>query len=472
MIDPIHSLAFSIHSNPGVYGLLLGSGISRSAGIPTGWDITLDLITKLAAARSQEVNDDPEKWFTEEYKKAPDYSDLLDELSGTQTERQQLLRPYFEPNEQEREQGFKQPTAAHKAIASLVAKGFFKVIITTNFDRLMEKALEEAGVVPDVLSSVDQVHGAKPLIHMNCCIFKIHGDYMDTRIRNTPSELDEYPEEYETFLERIFDEFGLIVCGWSADWDAALCRALFSSPSRRYTTFWAARGEPGDNAKKLIQHRDGQRISITDADSFFQGIGEGVESISKLSRPHPLSAEIAVATVKRYLSEPKYRIDLSDLISESVDRVMKETSKGAFETQSGPQPDVTTVTDRLHSYEAITSTLQSIAVTGGRWAEDDHFAMWERAIQQLTVMPVRRGYDILWELRAYPGKLLLYSLGLGAVDSGRLEFLNRLFKTKVRIENSEEITAAAFLANFLLYHEATRVARSLRRDEGTSCAIQ
>ena len=53
---------------------------------------------------------------------------------------------------------------------------------------------------PDVLSSVDQVHGAKPLIHMNCCVFKIHGDYMDTRIRNTPSELGEYPEEYDNFL--------------------------------------------------------------------------------------------------------------------------------------------------------------------------------------------------------------------------------------------------------------------------------
>ena len=147
MIDPVHSLAFSVHSNPGVYALLLGSRISRSAGIPTGWDITLDLITKLAAARAQEVNGTPEKWFVEEYGEAPDYSDLLDELSGTQTERQQSLRPYFEPNEEEREQGLKQPTAAHKAIASLVAKGFFKVIITTNFDRLMEKALEDIGVV-------------------------------------------------------------------------------------------------------------------------------------------------------------------------------------------------------------------------------------------------------------------------------------------------------------------------------------
>ena len=73
--------------------------------------------------------------------------------------------------------------------------------------------------------------------------------------------------------------------------------------------------------------------------------------------------------------------------------------------------------------------------------------MWERAVQQLTAMPLKSGNVLLLELRAYPGKLLLYSLGLGAVYSGRLEFLNRLFKTKVRHENNE-ITAAEFLARF------------------------
>ena len=35
MIEPIHSLAFSIQSNPGVYAVLIGSGVSRAAGIPT-----------------------------------------------------------------------------------------------------------------------------------------------------------------------------------------------------------------------------------------------------------------------------------------------------------------------------------------------------------------------------------------------------------------------------------------------------
>ncbi len=41
MIDPVHSLAFSIQANPGVYAVLVGSGVSRAAKVPTGWEITL-----------------------------------------------------------------------------------------------------------------------------------------------------------------------------------------------------------------------------------------------------------------------------------------------------------------------------------------------------------------------------------------------------------------------------------------------
>jgi hypothetical protein len=62
---------------------------------------------------------------------------LLDALAKTPAERQQLLRVYWEPSEQEREDGAKRPTAAHRAIAALVAQGFVRVILTTNFDRLM-----------------------------------------------------------------------------------------------------------------------------------------------------------------------------------------------------------------------------------------------------------------------------------------------------------------------------------------------
>ncbi len=35
-VDPASSLALSITTSPGTYALLLGSGVSRAAGIPTG----------------------------------------------------------------------------------------------------------------------------------------------------------------------------------------------------------------------------------------------------------------------------------------------------------------------------------------------------------------------------------------------------------------------------------------------------
>jgi len=192
VIDPVHSLAFSVQANPGVYAVLLGSGVSRAAKIPTGWEVTLDLIRKLAKLYEETSDPDPEHWYREKFKQGANYSDLLDELARTPAERQQLLRAYWEPNEQEREEDEKQPTAAHRAIAALAAQGVIKVIITTNFDRLIETALNDAGVVPTVLSSPDQIQGALPLIHTQCCVFKVHGDYLDTRIRNTPTELDQY----------------------------------------------------------------------------------------------------------------------------------------------------------------------------------------------------------------------------------------------------------------------------------------
>lgn len=62
MIEPYISLAFSVHSNKGVYALLLGSGISSAAGIPTGGEIVLDLIRKVGALEQADCEPDPIDW--------------------------------------------------------------------------------------------------------------------------------------------------------------------------------------------------------------------------------------------------------------------------------------------------------------------------------------------------------------------------------------------------------------------------
>ena len=453
MIDPVHSLAFSIQANRGIYAVLLGSGVSRAARIPTGWEITLDLVRKLAALHSEVCEPAPDLWYLAKFGKAADYSELLDALAKTPAERQQLLRVYWEPNEQEREENAKQPTSAHRAIAELVAQGFVKVIITTNFDRLMESALVDAGIVPTILSSPDQVHGALPLIHTQCCLFKVHGDYLDTRVRNTPTELVAYPAEFDQLLDRIFDEFGLVVCGWSADWDVALRCALLRAPSRRFTTYWAVRGEPSDEAQRLINHRGAQKITIQDADTFFQTVQRHVESLEEFSRPHPLSIEAAVASLKRYLTEPRYRIQLADMVNETVDRVVEATSDQRFIAQGGPAPNSELMTARVRGYEAACSTLLAIAPIGGFWVEEDHYYIWQRALERLSVVPSGGGYTLWLGLQRYPGTLLLYALGLGAVEAGRLQFLGRLFGTTVHRENREDIPAVQLLPPFSLFDQ-------------------
>ena len=460
MIDPVHSLAFSIQANPGVYAILLGSGVSRAAKIPTGWDITLDLIRKIAALGKETCEPDPEGWYRRRFGRAPEYSDLLDAIAKTPAERQQLLRSYWEPDEQEREDGWKQPTAAHRSIAALTAAGFIRVIVTTNFDRLMEAALNDAGVVPVVLSSPDQVVGALPIIHTRCCLFKVHGDYLDPRIRNTPVELASYPDVYDTLLDRILDEFGLVVCGWSAGWDEALRSAILRARSRRFATYWALYGKESDEARRLIEHRDAQRIRIESADAFFLEVHRHVESIEEYSRPHPLSVEAAVSSLKRYVSERRYRVQLSDLVDAIVVRIIESTSGEDYAVSGASALTTESATARIRGYEAACSTLLALGPIGGYWAEEDHFRVWRQALSRLT--PARRNGLVFWlGMQRYPATLLLYALGLGALAADKLDFLEYLFATPIRRDHEEDVSAVEYLPPFGTYEPIGQEARIL-----------
>lgn len=460
MIDPVHSLAFSIQANPGVYAVLLGSGVSRAARIPTGWDITLDLIRKIATLRGETCEPEPEGWYRRRFGRAADYSELLDAIVETPAERQQLLRSYWEPDEQEREDGWKQPTAAHRSIAALAAGGYIRVILTTNFDRLMETALSDAGIVPTVLSSPDQVEGALPIVHTQCCVFKIHGDYLDPRIRNTHDELSSYPPVYDTLLDRIIDEFGLIVCGWSAEWDEALRNSILRSRSRRFATYWALHGEVSDEARRLIDHRVAPTIRIESADVFFNDVQQSVESIEDYSRPHPLSVEAAVSSLKRYISESRYRVQLSDLVNVTVDRAVEATSGDDYAVSGGPAPTTESATARARGYEAACATLLALAPIGGYWAEKEHFPVWRQALSILSSSE-RSGWVFWLRMQRYPATLLFYALGLGAMAAERFGFLRYLFATPIPLEDDEDVSAVELLPPFGIYETLGRDARIL-----------
>jgi hypothetical protein len=457
-IEPTLSLALALQSSPGAYAVLVGSGVSRGASIPTGWDIVTDMIRRIASAvdsnSAEEAGLDPVAWYTSKFGKPPSYSEVVNELAATPTERRAMLRKYFEPNDDERDQGLKLPTAAHKALARLVVGGYVRVIVTTNFDQLIENALREAGVVPAVIATPDAILGMVPLHLAPVTVVKVHGDYVDTRIKNTVDELSEYDEALDRLLDQVFDEYGLVICGWSATWDEALRSAITRAPNRRYSTFWAQMGEPTAEAQDLIENRRATLISIQSADSFFDELSETVASIESYGRRHPLTAAVAVESVKRYLPSPHDRIRLHDLVDDEVKRTVERTVSIISLAPSGQlRSDALTLLPKL---EAASEVVMAMLSVGCYWGEASQSQTWTSAIERLGYAAApstgqsRTIYPEWEKLYKYPAQLAFYSAGLAALargPAGEDTFLDILLLPQFRNDSRRDLVPAVYALN-------------------------
>jgi hypothetical protein len=263
----------------------------------------------------------------------------------------------------------------------------------------------------------------------------VHGDYLDTRIKNTPAELEQYDERLNRLLDRVFDEFGLIVCGWSAEWDTALRAAINRCPNRRFTTYWPARREPQGVAKELLNWRKGVFVEIKDADSFFQELEEKVSGLQEFDRPHPLSAEVAVVTLKKYLVDEQHRIRLHDLVNEETEKLYGQLSTEHFPLGSPFSSEE--LTQRVKRYESITEILLAVMVTGCYWGEEFHEYLWIKCLERIANLhELKNGATSLelWRnLSLYPALLLLYAGGIASIAAKKYDtFAALLTKAKVR----------------------------------------
>ena len=120
-----------------------------------------------------------------------------------------------------------------------------------------------------VISTDGDVKGMEPLPHSRATIIKLNGDFTSLDQRNTTDELSHYPESTAALLARVLDEYGLIVSGWSGDWDTALVAAVKGSANRRYPLFWASRGDVTGTAAELTARGGSHVIEDVTADDFF-----------------------------------------------------------------------------------------------------------------------------------------------------------------------------------------------------------
>ncbi|WP_084182319.1 SIR2 family protein [Mycolicibacterium austroafricanum] len=431
-LSPRVMLATAMHAQPGVNALLLGSGISTGAGMPTGWGVVTNLVEKAAVADSPDDHEshrlaaeNPEAWWTAHGSGDLGYSSLLAALAPTPSARQGLLREYFTPTEADQELGLKIPSPGHRAIAELVKRGTIKVIVTTNFDRLMEQALDGAGIQPQIITRAEAVGGMTPLTHAHVTLIKLHGDYAELDTRNTVDELTSYPAEWSDLLARIFSEYGLLISGWSGDWDKALVASLEAAPLR-YPLYWDSRSAKGDVAQRLLALHRGHVITAASADELFADLAASVDALDRLAEP-PLTTSIAVARLKRCLADPVRRIELHDLVmgkTEQVASVVDELRVDGGVTYES-------LDERLTELLAATTPLLHLLIDGVHHdIEGAHSQLWIDVLQRL--LDARRtlsGNEALIKLQHYPALLALRTMSIVAVHRDRDELLLYLLTT-------------------------------------------
>lgn len=434
MDEKLMSLSFSVESNKGVYALLLGSGISYSAGIPTGWGVLKELCRRIMLLDGSKEQDEI-KWYEDKFGKAPLYDEVIGMLAKTSSERNGLLKEFFDPTVEDLEEGRKVPTEAHKAIAELVKQGYIKVIVTTNFDRLIEQALDELNVQYQTLYHDSDIEGMKPLAHADCTVLKIHGDYRDTRFKNITDELECYSEPLTDILKRIFDEYGLIVSGWSAEWDTALRDTIKSVKGRRYSWYWHSfSSDVNEKAKELVNFRDASIIIDNQgADHLFRILLENVQSISKVKKVNPESLQVKISSLKKFILNQQ-DIELEQLIGNETKSILDYFSNINYNQVESKE--------LIHQYvEEIKEKIKPLSVFSFLLSYAAKSKKQEKiiieTIERLT--PFRHdGRVKLLNLQQIPLQVILYSVGIGLVKGQNYELLNNTFvipKVRDRIHN-------------------------------------
>lgn len=220
---------------------LLGAGASAMSGIPTAGALITRFIRDLYAAEQgcnieeldlgdmrlreklehyyEQIPGMPPAGDAEQYaalfervcQKPPDRAGLIEELVAG-------ARPNF----------------GHHALAALMAADAARIVVTTNFDDLVEQAAREVLDSPLVeprrpltVASLDNADATdRALVRSRWpLVIKLHGDFRSEQLKNTPAELRAQNSKLAAALQVICGQFGLIVSGYSGR-DASVMQVL------------------------------------------------------------------------------------------------------------------------------------------------------------------------------------------------------------------------------------------------------
>jgi len=175
--------------------LFVGAGVSTEAGLPGGWE----LAKALAEAMGRQYNNEPLAKMAQFYQTRNGRPMLLRFLKDK-------LKPAVDFTD-------KSTCPSYRLIARLP----FKLILTTNFDSLIEDMLRSEGMQPNVINFDQDITSYEP---DTAQVLKVHGDFSQAKMVVTTDDYDNYYRDFPRLLDEmksIFAKHTVIFIGYGLE---------------------------------------------------------------------------------------------------------------------------------------------------------------------------------------------------------------------------------------------------------------
>lgn len=241
-------LVSTIRLAPQKFDVLIGAGLSKTAGIPLAGEL-VDLIKRKYIRRIESLPKGVQD----------DYGACMNTLSID--ERHDLLRPYLEAS---------RINWAHIALACMQKQNHVRRVLTFNFDNVLARACGLLGLYPATYD-----FGIAPADNVDFisdpCIIHLHGQGVGPVMKNSTKETEEHAERLKPLIVETYNKSNLLVIGYSGEADQVFPLLKQCYGGRRHIYWIGYSDSPKPHIKELLDSDHGRYchyLGGADADTF------------------------------------------------------------------------------------------------------------------------------------------------------------------------------------------------------------
>lgn len=321
------------------FSFLVGAGISYSSGVPTGEQLTQQVMAEIyqrehnERAQNNDMNTNVEQALAREWilkqewydQNESDYSNVLQRRYPTPDLRAKFFQGLI---------GNKQPCESHYSLAALMASRVIRanICLTPNFDPFVEYALiRTMGKFPIVSYHEDDLD-LSILTSREPIVLKLHGDFLYENLANLDEEVRfRLRGKMATKIENSVRERGLIVIGYGGH-DASIMSILSNCATTpkcfSHGVYWILRegsklSESALTFMEKVHEKDAYIMETKNADEFLSNL---TKACGEFKPKNDVRADNIIQLKAQMLQECAGELDSCGYVSPMLTKVEKGQS--------------------------------------------------------------------------------------------------------------------------------------------------